>query len=246
MDPTIGDVILRLFPVNENTRLAIKRPQNVHRLITQGREIAIQLTFTSQPKEIHKGFVFGSDESCDVFLDSSRASGRHFAITFNPSSGSLLVVNKSSAGTMVGQKMILERDGTQVTEESVSVDCDGLRFMAVTPDRGRYQADYTKKLGKYLGYLLAAGPCTSRSLHAPPTTPIVPRKKVGPYVEIQSLGNGGFGEVYLFAESRTGEIFAARRFKDSANIREIKREIGTLKNLSHVSKKHTRYEVIVE
>ena len=57
----------------------------------------IQLTFDDKPKDLEKGFVFGSDPRiCDVFLGERGAgfSGQQFCITFNER-GEVIFKNKS-------------------------------------------------------------------------------------------------------------------------------------------------------
>ena len=57
----------------------------------------IRLTFDNKPKNLDKGFIFGSDlRICDVFLGERGAgfSGQHFCITFNER-GQIIFESKS-------------------------------------------------------------------------------------------------------------------------------------------------------
>jgi hypothetical protein len=240
MDSFLGDTIVRLQSWDEITSLAASSSQNDNRLFREDNGLCIHLCFSLQPKDISKGFVFGSGEHCDVILRQKNVLSRHFAITFNPASGLLLLENRASSGTMVGDKMILERGQTRLLQDKMRIKCSGLTFISTVPDRGQFHTEYHKKLGKYLGYLLAAGPCVSMSYHS---TPILKYKQVGSYLVVEELGNGGFGQVCLLAEINTGNVYAAKRFKNQKDIAGIKHEIATLKKLSHVSKtsKHDKH-----
>src|SRR5436190_19970934 len=61
----------------------------------------LRLTFDKRPKDISKGFVFGSDSKrCDILLGNRRGgvSGEHFCITFN-AQGRLVLIDTSSGCT---------------------------------------------------------------------------------------------------------------------------------------------------
>jgi serine/threonine protein kinase len=60
---------------------------------------------------------------------------------------------------------------------------------------------------------------------------------------VEELGNGGFGQVCLLAEINTGNVYAAKRFKNQKNIAGIKHEIATLKKLSYVSKPQNKINI---
>ena len=114
MDMNDPRLIVTLEAVSPTAERAWNRPQNQDRCLPASESIAdissrestpavdqpksqIQLTFDNKPKDLGKGFVFGSDPRiCDVFLGERGAgfSGQHFSITFNER-GEVIFKNKS-------------------------------------------------------------------------------------------------------------------------------------------------------
>ena len=103
MDEKDPRLIMTLEAVSPTAERAWNRPQNQDRCLPASESVVdissrestpaidqpgsqIQLTFDDKPKNLDKGFVFGSDpQICDVFLGERGAgfSGQQFYITFN-------------------------------------------------------------------------------------------------------------------------------------------------------------------
>ena len=103
MDEKDQRLIMTLEAVSPTAERAWNRPQNQDRCLPASEFVVdissrestpavgqpgsqIQLTFDDKPKDLEKGFVFGSDPRiCDVFLGERGAgfSGQQFCITFN-------------------------------------------------------------------------------------------------------------------------------------------------------------------
>ena len=114
MDEKDPRLIMTLEAVSPTAERAWNRPQNQDRCLPASESVAdissrestpavgqtasqIQLTFDDKPKNLEKGFVFGSDPRiCDVFLGERGAgfSGQQFCITFNER-GEVIFKNKS-------------------------------------------------------------------------------------------------------------------------------------------------------
>ena len=232
-DPRPEDTILRLFAENTKARIAIRAPENANRKdkpINRCSDTSLRLCFNVQPKNIHDGFVFGTDSTCDVFLPGEYVSRRHFAITFHPSSGKLQVVNMSSTAITVGSTVLLEECARKIKRSTV-IDCAGFLFSALVPNRGRCHAYYEQKVSKYLEYFQNDEPLVLSNFL---TRGIVSRSEVGPFLEVENFGSRGFGESLLFVHGRTGDAFSAKRFRRPKNIAAIKQKVDTLKGLSHV------------
>lgn len=231
-NPGLGDAILHLLPLaRKGSRRAPYGEKDASRLskgYAYSDDRLIWLSFVHLPKDGRR-FVFGADNTCDVRIVGKKISDRHFAIILCPSSGIPLLVNGSSFGTLVGSKFLSRKNESHVLEQNVTIACGDFRCMVITPDRGKYQKKYEENLLKYLRQLKV--PAEDISIHA---TPIQSHRRVGQFLEIANLGCGGFGEVSLFADSKTGEVHAAKRFRDKNNFDAILKEMDTLKKLSHV------------
>ena len=103
MDEKDSRLIVTLKAYGTTVERAWNRPQNRDRCLPASESVAdissrestpavgqpksqIQLTFDNKPRDLEKGFVFGSDPRiCDVFLGERGTgfSGQQFYITFN-------------------------------------------------------------------------------------------------------------------------------------------------------------------
>ncbi|KAK2759460.1 hypothetical protein FQN54_002938 [Arachnomyces sp. PD_36] len=101
-------------------------------------------------------------------------------------------------------------------------------FMVLVPDRKEFQEVYEQKVMKRLQHLQV--PTGEVSLHA---TPIRSRREIGEYLELDDIGCGGFGDIFLLAHSQTGEVKAAKRFRDQKNHAAVLGEMATLSKLPH-------------
>ena len=123
MDVNDPRLIVTLEAVSPTAERAWNRPQNQYRCLPASESIAdissrestpavyqpksqVQLAFDNKPKDLEKGFVFGSDPRiCDVFLGERGAgfSGQQFCITFNER-GEVIFKNMSRKKAQVDYK----------------------------------------------------------------------------------------------------------------------------------------------
>lgn len=236
-DQALGHAILDLIPADQASFAAIQAHGNVNRLIdyrsSRGQTKALRLAFGMPPRDVKVGFVVGNDITSDlVFYIPPTDIPWRFAITFNTQSGIPLIVNMSPTGVCVGDRCLTRVRDCRVIEKNTPLRFGQYSFKARVPDRGRYQEQYQAQLGRYLGYVQTAGTAIITKTYS---KPVVARKRVDQYFEIETLGRGGFGEVCLLADERTGHVFAAKKFLDPRNSMAIHQEISTLQQLRHVS-----------
>lgn len=220
---SLGDVILYLLPRNTAAHQVIERnPRRVS--IPPGKSTkSIVLSFNNQPKNLHQGFLLGNERHCDIRLLSKNKNWRAL-VTFNPTSGlAVLILEEAS-----------DKTDFQVIISGMVFSCDGVTFEILVPQRGPYQPHYARQLSKFLAHMAFKHSGAVKGIYA---EPIFPQARVGhEYLEIKRVGSGAFGEVCLFAHNATGQMFAAKRFKNPRNIAEIVGEIQILQRVRHVSR----------
>lgn len=204
----------------------------------------LRLSFDLLPKDIQRGFVFGSNPaSCDVLLE--RAGGpvsrQHFCITFDDQER-VVLKDTSSSNTIVSY------DGHAATQQrhhftwilfpgyDIRVKISGgLEFRIELPEHHSCRHEYSQRVRSYLEKSRnAIGPLDLLNIHslqstAAPTEPVSPRQHPI-YIMGNELGRGNFGRVYKAKNVSTGEIYAAKLFKENL----WKREVEIMKGLSHV------------
>ncbi|KAM5439747.1 hypothetical protein MferCBS31731_004157 [Microsporum ferrugineum] len=233
----LGDHILYLVPRNEDAEEAVYLMSNINRAINirgpGGLEegvLSLILSFAVPPKDTRIGFLFGREiETNDVILDGYGVSKHHFSISFNDSTGILLVYCISSRGLTVGEEE-LQMGDYQVIEDNAIIHCGKLVFQAVFPDRGPSQAHYAKRLGHYLGSSTKRRNVTVTGAYA---NPVQPHQHIGQYLELETRNNGTFVDTSLFTDDQTGGIFDVRKYRNGQDILKMKEQISTLKHLRH-------------
>ena len=210
----------------------------------------IQLGFNNKPKDLQRGFVFGSDlHICDVFLGERGTgfSGRHFCITFNER-GEVIFNNTSRKEVQVdynGEDPSRRNQFTWIlfdTYENIKVTLGkDLIFKIKWPDHDNCRAEYTAHRDAYLEeHRNALPPFSQLGMESQPITAVLtaqqsPRHKLPGQASIylleEELGHGTFGTVHKAVDVSTGEVHAAKQFHHG----DWKREVDILISLSHVS-----------
>ncbi|KAL9124034.1 MAG: hypothetical protein Q9217_006594 [Psora testacea] len=204
---------------------------------------SLQLTFDKQPKNIEKGFVFGSDpRTCDVLL-GAWASGftrQHFQITFN-ARGEVILVDTSRLETWIsydGEEPQGRNHFTWILfhrYENIKVTLNKdknieLVFEVEWPKNCEScPAQYEAYRDAYLEVRRKATPSLSRlgiESQQSEYSPI--------YLPEEELGSGSFGTVYKAVNVSTGDEYAAKKFHGG----NWKQEVEILRKISHVAKKY--------
>ena len=264
MDTNDSTLIMTLKAVSATAERSWTRPQNRDRCLpaseSHDEEVAIssreatpaiarpgsqiRLTFDDKPKDLEKGFIFGSDLGvCDIFLGERDAgfSRRHFRIAFNER-GEVIFENTSRKKALVNYNgsslpgrnqfsWILFDTYTNIT---IAVgDEDGLSFKVEWPEhrdlnKVKYKAHrdaYFEERQKALPPLSQLGVESQQTTaqHSPKQQPL--------YLAGKVLGCGSFGTVYKVVDVTTGYEYAAKLFHSG----NWKREVEILRKISHVS-----------
>lgn len=212
----------------------------------------IRLTFDDKPKNLEKGFVFGSDaQICDIFLGERGAgfSGQQFCITFNER-GELIFQSTSRKNTKVdynGEDPPRRNQFTWVlfdTYRNIKItvgEQPDLIFNVIWPDRGFRRAEYEAHRDAYFEERRNAFPPLSQlGMESQQTTAVLtaqhsPRQEAPSqqpiYLLEEELGRGGFGTVHKAVDVSTGDVYAAKTFHHG----NWKKEVDILMSVSHVS-----------
>lgn len=198
----------------------------------------IQLTFDKKPKNLEKGFVFGSDpKTCDVLLGPWAAgfTRQHFRIKFNER-GEVILVDISREVTCVsynGENPPLRHDFTWILfydYKNIEVTLNKgekkikLEFKVKWPkNRKSCPAQYEAHRDAYLEECRKATPSLSRLGMDSLKQPI--------YLPREELGRGSFGTVHKVVNVSTGNEYAGKTFHGG----DWKEEKEILRKISHVS-----------
>ena len=269
MDEKDPRLIVTLEAYGTTAERAWNRPQNRDRCLPASESVAdissrestpavgqpksqIQLTFDNKPKDLEKGFVFGSDPRiCDVFLGERGAgfSGQQFCITFNEG-GEVVFKNTSRKEAQVdynGENPHFRNQFTWIlfdTYENIKITLgeeDDLIFKVKWPDHDNCRAEYEAHRNAYFKERRSALPPLSQlGMESQQTTAVLtaqhspryePPGQEPIYLLKEELGHGGFGTVYKAVDVSTGDVHAAKRFHHG----DWKKEVDILMSLSHVS-----------
>jgi len=207
----------------------------------------LQLNFDNKPKNLEKGFVFGSDpQVCDVFLGERGAgfSRQHFRITFNERR-QVIFENTSRTEARVSYDGEILPDRNHFTwilfshyqNIEVKMGKEHLIFKVKWPaNREDYKAEYDAHCDAYLEDCRNALPALSQlGVESQQTTALLtaqrsPRQQPI-YLPEEELGRGSFGTVHKVVDVSTGYEYAGKIFHGG----KWKKEVEILKSLSHVS-----------
>ncbi len=222
----------------------------------------IQLTFDDKPKDLEKGFVFGSDPRiCDVFLGERGAgfSGQQFCITFNER-GEVIFKNKSRKEVQVnynGEAPHFRSQFTWIlfdTYQNIKITLgkeDDLIFKIKWPKHGTYRAEYEAHRNAYFEERRNAFPPLSQldmetqQPTAMPTAQHSPRQK-SPGQESPRQKPPGQEPIYLLEEELGHGGFGTVYKAVDVSTGDVhaakkfhhgdwKKEVDILMSLSHVS-----------
>lgn len=216
----------------------------------------IQLTFDDKPKNLEKGFVFGSDpQICDIFLGERGAgfSGQQFCITFNER-GEVIFKNTSRKEAQVdynGENPHFRNQFTWIlfdTYKNIKItvgEKEDLIFKVKWPEnRDSCRAEYEAHRDAYFEECRNALPPLSQLGMESQQTTVVPTAQHSPrqgsprpkppgqqpiYLLEEELGHGGFGTVYKAVDVSTGDVHAAKKFHHG----NWKKKVDILMSLSH-------------
>ena len=262
MDEKDSRLIVTLEAYGTTAERAWNRPQNRDRCLPASEFVVdissrestpaidqpgsqIQLTFDDKPKNLDKGFVFGSDpQICDVFLGERGAgfSGQQFYITFNER-GEVVFKNIARKKAQVdynGEDPSRRNQFTWIlfgTYQNIKITLgkDDLIFKVKWPKHGTYRAEYEAQRDAYFEERRNAFPPFSQlDMESQQTTAVLtaqhsPRQEPI-YLLEEELGRGGFGTVHKAVDVSTGDVHAAKKFHHG----DWKKEVDILMSLSHV------------
>ena len=271
MDVNDPRLIVTLEAVSPTAERAWNRPQNQYRCLPASESIAdissrestpavyqpksqVQLAFDNKPKDLEKGFVFGSDPRiCDVFLGERGAgfSGQQFCITFNER-GEVIFKNMSRKKAQVdykGEDPSRRNQFTWIlfdTYENIKItigEKEDLIFKVEWPKNRKYcRAEYEAHRDAYFEERRNAFPPLSQlDMETQQTTAMLtaqhspgqePPGQEPIYLLEEELGRGSFGTVHKAVDVSTGDVHAAKKF----NRGDWKKEVDILMSLSHVSR----------
>ncbi|KAF3156080.1 hypothetical protein TWF225_010695 [Orbilia oligospora] len=241
------ETIVYILPVTGSVTAFVDEPNNAER----AKDIPIyyeergagnlnrglELCWNRPPESIERGFRFGSDPDCEVYLPDTHpdlgelaVSRVHCRIHFNSASGLLLLTDSSRDGTYIsnGGGMIKELKAeapTTVLESKWTIRiADVYRFSVIIPwDNSNYE-HYIQKLKERL----------PTAQYAPQPTPFK-NSNFEPasdqkYRKWKPLSQGNFGKVSLFVDRSSGDLVAGKKF---LKYKEGLNEIKILKQLRH-------------
>ena len=223
---------------NRITEIPSREPTPAH----EPNKSQIKLTFDQKPKNLEKGFVFGSDlKTCDVLLGAWIAgfTRQHFRIKFNPR-GQLVLENVSQNVTRVSYNgellpsrkqftWILFDDYKNIKVTLNETENTELIFKVKRPENRKehhlpkYEANrdaYLKECQNATPSLSRLGMDSQQSQHRQPI-----------YLPEEELGRGSFGKVYKVVNVSTGCEHAGKIFHAG----NWKKEVEILRTVSHVS-----------
>lgn len=200
--------------------LVFREPSNVAAFTTA---VYLHLNLTFRPKDLLKGFIFGTDDNtCDVLLQRSRAggiSGNQFSIQIDWDSGNPMLSCLSDTGIRLkdectGQYVrTLSRDEDETVLPGTTLLVEVIHRFELTiscPERGRLQPMYDENLQDYYRrYSDAVPDVSTMSLNRPDMTPFILRRckglNEGEYYTTYRIPTGDAeydGKVFLYSAKR--------------------------------------------
>lgn len=265
MDENDPRLIVTLEAYGTTAERAWNRPQNQDRCLPASEFVVdissrestpavgqtasqIQLTFDDKPKNLDKGFVFGSDpQICDVFLGERGAgfSGQQFCITFNER-GEVIFKNTSRKKAQVdynGENPSRRNQFTWIlfdTYKNIEItvgDKNVLIFKVKWPENRKFcRAEYeAHRDACFEERRNALPPLSQLGMESQQTTAVITAqyspKQEPIFLLEEELGRGGFGTVHKAVDVSDGDVYAAKKFHHG----NWKKEVDILTELSHVS-----------
>ena len=188
--------------------------------------VYLHLHLTLEPRNLLKGFVFGTDKNtCDVLLGRSRSSGisgNHFSVQIDWDSGNPVISCLTGRGIRIKeestkqQMRTLSRDDAQIIPPGSTFlveIIDAFELTVTCPNRGELQSTYNEKLEGYYGrYRNAVPDMGNVTLGQPDLTPFITRYYAGMnggmYYTIHRMTTSDAeydSKVFLYNTERTAE-----------------------------------------
>ncbi len=183
----------------------------------QAQSPIIALTFSRKPYDGTLGFVFGSDEeNCDVLLSKTMVgngiSRKHFRIDFNWESGSLLLIDQSSHGTVVDSevtgKHTLRKIFVPIFNRD-SIQAGLVRLRLKIPSHEAYQEAYDRNWQLYKKEHQEAIPINSFTGLAVVKPTQATLLETGRLSLLNGIGQGAAGVVHKAVDNE-GNFFAVK------------------------------------
>ncbi|KAI1178025.1 kinase-like domain-containing protein [Nemania sp. FL0916] len=184
------------------------------------------------PHDHQLGFVFGSDESCDILLDENQKngiSGRQFAIKIEWDSGGMIFKNHSRQGTNIESSRAMERlelfsqrTLLQQSEDQIHIKFDKFDIQIRFPDHSNHWDEFRANWVPYCAKFSSRVPgLHNLALESAVRTPEAFRKK---YRLDGEIGRGTSGTVYRAQDIYNNQFYAAKVYHqpDTYNFDEIK------------------------
>jgi serine/threonine protein kinase len=212
------------------------------------------LDLIRKPFDPAKGWVFGSDNDEEVDFRLAKnsktgVSGQHFRISYNPQSKCLVLTNISKHHTLmsspkIGDDLKVRESMVILSSEQTEITAGAVTISLRVPNRKVQQPAFEKHLASYLQELQAALPRLPGLALEPPQrdptqreTPLVvlgKRNRVPYIIEKEGdLGAGSFGIVSRALDARTGDLYAAKKFRHITP--RVRMELDINEKISHVS-----------
>ena len=219
--------------INSITKCENSRRRECTPYFSRPSELELHLQFDPGPKDATQGFIFGTEkERCDVQLlenpDASECyciSRQHFRIDFNWNSGFLRLNNMSPTnGTRIsapsvknGSQILVYRDMHMLhPAEQTKVHIGSLLFEICFPARGQYQSQYDRNWDVYRRTHQGDLPKMDRvTFESQPEITVFGQHRQGrrnAYYLRNEIGRGDSGMVCQTSDTRTGEVYAAKKF----------------------------------
>lgn len=221
--------------------------------------VHLALSFNPSPKDVSKGFVFGSDrETCDVLLAGDKhsgVSGNLFSISVDWQTGNPLITclnaDEGSPGIRIlsGNLWVLYlRNAWKVLDPGVATTIkisEKMELVVHSPSRENREPAYSSNLQMYLKKFQDAVPkMTPLKLYDPEGTQLLVSRGRGLTEMEYFTTSTTVGETFVLCEAkshqnRTGdsELFIIKRFRKVSNKwpDQAKTRLRKLRDLQHVS-----------
>ena len=227
-------------PISLAARPAFDFPENavMRRQLSTGK-VCLTLSFKPGPKDLSKGFVFGSDpQTCDVLLardKTSGISGNHFSINVDWHTGNPLIACLTpDDGT--GINILASPDS--FWQLYLKGDCEELEYGAIknlgiaqrmkiaihNPRRDRYMSEYNRNLQSYFKTCQNAVPNMSHMrLYDPERTPLMISRTRGLTQRQYVTTNSTVGDKVVLCEVKGHQswtddpkIFIVKRYRNTS------------------------------
>lgn len=218
--------------------------------------VHLALNFNQIPKDVSKGFVFGSDpETCDVLLSMNNYTGvcgNHFSISVDWATGNPLITcltsDDGSAGMRIKSGSLWElylRKGWKVLDPGSTTTIkifDSMQLLVYSPGRESRELAYNDNLRSYFKRCQnAVSEMMHLKLYDPEPTPLLVSRGRGLTGVEYFTTSTVVREKVVLCEAKShqnlsGELFIVKRFRNVSDQwpKHAKTGLYKLRNLRHV------------